>query len=278
MKFGASMFPTDYAIRVTELGPALEDRGFESLFLPEHTHIPTSRLSPWPGGAELPNAYRHTLDPCVALAAVAAVTTTLQLGFGVCLVIQRDPIVLAKEVASLDHLSGGRVLFGVGGGWNREEMANHGTDPTKRWPLLRERVLAMREIWSKEEAEFHGDFVDFDPIWSWPKPVRMPPVLLGGDGAKTFERVLEYGDGWMPISRGENERLAARIHELQELAADRGVPPVPVTIFGGVPKPEAIERYAELGVERVLFLLPPAGADEVLPKLDRLASLVGDFS
>lgn len=278
MKFGACMFPVDYAISVVELGRALEERGFESLFLPEHTHIPTSRISPWPGGAELPKEYSHTLDPCVALGAVAAVTSTLQLGFGVCLVIQRDPIVLAKEVASIDHLSGGRVLFGVGGGWNLEEMANHGTDPKRRWPLLRERVLAMKEIWSKDEAEFHGEFVDFDPIWSWPKPVRMPPVLLGGDGAKTFDRVLEYGDGWMPINRGNFDHLAGRIVELQGLAADRGLPPVPVTLFGCAPKPEALERCAELGVERVLFVIPPQSADEVLPRLDGLAELKGDYS
>jgi probable F420-dependent oxidoreductase len=278
VKFGACMFPVDYAISVVDLGRAVEERGFESLFLPEHTHIPTSRISPWPGGDELPREYSHTLDPCVALGAVAAVTTTLQLGFGVCLVIQRDPIVLAKEVASIDHLSGGRVLFGVGGGWNLEEMANHGTDPKRRWALLRERVLAMKEIWSKDEAEFHGEFVDFDPIWSWPKPMRMPPVLVGGDGAKTFDRVLEYGDGWMPINRGNFEHLARRISELQELAADRGLQPVPVTLFGGVPKPEALERYAELGIERVLFVLPPQSADEVLPRLDKLTALMGDFS
>ncbi len=187
-------------------------------------------------------------------------TTTLQLGFGVCLVIQRDPIVLAKEVASIDHLSGGRVLFGVGGGWNLEEMANHGTDPKKRWPLLRERVLAMKEIWSKDEAEFHGEFVDFDPIWSWPKPVRMPPVLLGGDGPKTFDRVLEYGDGWMPINRGDIDRLAARDrriagHWRPTAACRRCRSPSSAACRS----PRSIERYAELGVERVLFCCrPPA--------------------
>jgi probable F420-dependent oxidoreductase len=278
VKFGICMFPVDYAIGVVELGRAVEERGFESLFLPEHTHIPTSRRSPWPAGGELPKEYSHTLDPCVSLAAVAAVTSTLQLGFGVCLVIQRDPIVLAKEVASLDHLSGGRVLFGVGGGWNLEEMENHGTDPKRRWPLLRERVLAMKEIWANEEAEFHGDFVDFDPIWSWPKPVRTPPILVGGNGTKTFERVLEYGDGWMPLNRGNFEHLAVRIAELQDLAAERGLPPVPVTIFGGAPKPEALERYAELGVDRVLFVIPPESSDAVLPRLDDLAALAAATS
>jgi probable F420-dependent oxidoreductase len=274
VKFGVYMFPTDYAISVVELGKALEERGFESLFVPEHTHIPSSRETPWPAGGELPLEYSHTLDPVVALSAVAAVTTRLQLGFGVCLVIQRDPIVLAKEVASLDHISGGRVLFGIGGGWNREEIANHGTDPARRWSVLRERVLAMKEIWTNEIASFSGEFVDFDKIWSWPKPVRQPPVLMGGNGAKTFERVLEYCDGWMPINRGKDEEFAARIAELQNLAAERGRPPVPVSLFAATPKPAALERYAELGLERVLFTMPPLPADEVLPKLDRLAELV----
>ena len=271
MKFGVYQFVTDYSMNVVELGKALEERGFESLFVPEHTHIPASRLSPWPAGGELPTEYSHTLDPVAALSAVAATTTTLQLGFGVCLVIERDPIVLAKEVASLDHLSGGRVLFGVGGGWNREEMANHGTDPAQRWAVLRERVLAIKEIWAKDEATFKGEHVNFEAIWSWPKPVRKPPVLVGGNGTGTFERVLEYGDAWMPLVRGDFEPLAARIVELQALAAGRGRPPVPVTLFGASPKPEALARYAEIGVERALFSLPPLGADEILPRLDRLA-------
>ena len=278
MKFGVYMFATDYAIGVVELGRALEERGFESLFVPEHTHIPASRLTPWPAGGELPKEYSHTLDPVVALSAVASTTTTLQLGFGVCLVIERDPIVLAKAVASLDHLSGGRVLFGVGGGWNREEMANHGTDPARRWGVLRERVLAMKEIWAADEATFKGEFVNFEAIWSWPKPVRMPPVLVGGDGAGTFDRVLEYGDGWMPIYRGSVDRLAERITALQALAAERGRPPVPVTVFGGSPNPDALARYAELGVERVLFTVPPLGSDETLSRLDRLAAVAAGYS
>ncbi|HEY5475301.1 MAG TPA: TIGR03619 family F420-dependent LLM class oxidoreductase [Tepidiformaceae bacterium] len=172
MKFGIQMFPTDYAIPVTELGRAAEDLGFESLFFPEHTHIPTSRRTPYPGGTELPLEYSHTLDPFVAMAAVAAVTKTLKVGTGICLVMQRDPIVLAKEVASVDHLSGGRVLFGIGGGWNEDEMENHGTKPSERWKILRERIFAMKEIWTKDEAEYHGKYVNFDPIWSWPKPAR----------------------------------------------------------------------------------------------------------
>ncbi|MGQ0844527.1 MAG: LLM class F420-dependent oxidoreductase [Sporichthyaceae bacterium] len=279
MKFGLTMFATDEAISLVDLAPAAEERGFESLFVPEHSHIPVSRRSPWPGGPDLPREYTRTLDPFVALGAAAAVTTRLQLGTGVALAIQRDPIHLAKEVASLDHLSGGRVLFGVGGGWNREEMENHGTDPTTRWPLLRERVLACKEIWTKDEAEFHGEHVDFDPIWSWPKPVRIPPVLVGGDGPRTFDRVLDYGDAWMPINRpgGDPNRFAARFAELQQLAADRGRGPVPVTVFGATPDAVALERYAELGVERCLFFLPPAPAAKVLPILDAHAALVAAF-
>ena len=175
MKFGAFIFPTDYSIDPAELAREVEARGFESLWFPEHTHIPVSRRTPYPGGAELPEEYSHSLDPFVALGAAAAVTERLKLGTGITLVIERDPITLAKEVATLDHISNGRVLFGVGGGWNREEMANHGTDPSRRWKLLRERIEAMKAIWTQDEAEYHGEFVDFDPIWSWPKPVQRPP-------------------------------------------------------------------------------------------------------
>ncbi len=191
MKFGLQMFPTDYAIPVTELGKAAEDLGFESLFFPEHTHIPTSRKTEWPGGGPLPMEYSHTLDPFVAMAATAAVTKTLKVGTGICLVMQRDPITLAKEVASVDFLSGGRVLFGIGGGWNEDEMENHGTKPSLRWKILRERILAMKEIWTKDEAEYHGQFVNFDPIWSWPKPAQKPhpPILIGGAGPRTLDRV-----------------------------------------------------------------------------------------
>src|SRR4051794_7206944 len=162
VKFGVTIFPTEYTIKVTELARAAEDLGFESLWLPEHTHIPADRRTPWPGGAELPREYSHALDPFVALSAAAAVTTTLKLGTGVCLVVERDPITTAKEIATLDYLSNGRFLFGVGGGWNLEEMSNHGTDPARRWPLMRERILAMKEIWTHDEAQFHGEFVQFD--------------------------------------------------------------------------------------------------------------------
>ena len=278
MKFGVYMFPTDYAIDPVSLGRAAEELGFESLFVPEHTHIPTSRRSPFPGGGELPMEYSHTLDPFVALGAVAAATERLMLGTGICLVIERDPITLAKEVASLDFVSGGRALFGIGGGWNREEMENHGTDPTRRWKLLRERIEAMQQIWTQEAAEYHGELVDFDPIWQWPKPVQKPhpPVIIGGNGANTLQRVVRYGDGWMPIGRGAD--LTDRIEELNRLAAEAGRDRIPVTIFSAVPQAEAIDAYAEAGVERLLFHLPPAPRDEVLPLLERRAELARQYA
>ena len=186
MKFGVAIFPTDYSISMTELAPAAEQLGFESLWVAEHSHIPTSRLSAWPGGSELPKQYFHTLDPFVALTAAALASRTLRVATGICLVVQRDPIHTAKQVASLDHISNGRFLFGVGAGWNREEMADHGTDFDTRFRLMRERVEAMKAIWTQDEAEYHGELVNFDPMWCWPKPVQKPhpPVLLGGSGPK----------------------------------------------------------------------------------------------
>jgi probable F420-dependent oxidoreductase len=279
MKFGIAMFGTDEAIPVPELAVAAEERGFASLFLPEHSHIPVARRDPWPGGADLPREYYRTLDPFVALGAAAAVTRTLELGTGITLVVQRDPIHLAKEIASLDFLSGGRVVFGIGAGWNYEEMENHGTDPRTRWSLMRERVLACKEIWTKDEASFHGQFVNFDPIFSWPKPVRVPPVLIGGDGPKTFERLLDYCDGWMPIMRPKADPAVfpARFAELQVLAAERGRGPVPVTAFGPKPDAEVLAGHAELGVEQCLLLVPPKPADAVLPILDTYADLAAKF-
>jgi probable F420-dependent oxidoreductase len=279
MKFGISMFPTDYAISVPELARACEDLGFESLFFPEHTHIPTSRKSPWPGGAELPKEYSHTLDPFVAMAAAAAVTQSLKVGPGVCLVIERDPITLAKEVASVDHLSGGRVLFGVGGGWNLEEMENHGTKPTLRWKILRERILAMKEIWTKDEAAYHGEFVDFDPVWSWPKPVQQPhpPVLIGGDGPRTLDRVVEFGDGWMPIYGRNQSDFGAKVADLQARARAAGRGRLEVSIFGAIPRPEVVQQLAEDGAERVVFVLPPVPGPDALPRLKRYAEVKDGF-
>src|SRR3954454_20572044 len=247
MRVGVTIFPTDYSIGPAELARACEERGFESLWVPEHTHIPASRRTPYPGGVELPKEYSHTLDPFVALTAAAAVTERLLVGTGICLVIEHDPIVLAKEVASLDLVSNGRFLFGIGGGWNREEMENHGTDPKQRWDVLRERVEAMKAIWTADEAEYHAQHVDFAPIWSWPKPVSSPgrphpPVIVGGSGAGTLDRVLDYGDEWMPISGRDQQDLEERIAELQRKAEERGRGPIPVGVFAANPKPEALER------------------------------------
>ena len=277
MRFGVEMFPTDYAMPVTDLARAVEERGFESLWFPEHTHIPTSRLSPWPGGAELPKEYSHTLDPFAAFGAAAAVTTTLRLGTGICLVIERDPIVLAKEVATVDFISGGRFLFGIGGGWNREEMENHGTDPTRRWGLLRERIAAMKQIWTQDEAEYHGRHVNFDKVWSWPKPVQRPhpPIIVGGDGPNTLQRVVDYGDEWMPIGgRPGGAPLQEKIATLNRMAAEKGRGPIPVGLFGVRPDPEAIDRFRQMGVSRCIFGLPSAPAETVLPLLDRYATLI----
>ena len=274
MQFGLSMFITDETITPVALGRAAEDAGFESLFVPEHTHIPASRESAWPGGDELPREYSHTLDPFVSLSAIAATTERLRIGTGIALIVERDPITLAHEAASLDHLSGGRFELGIGAGWNLEEMRNHGTDPATRFRVMRERTLAMRAIWTSDEASFHGEFVDFDRIWSWPKPVQSPlPVWIGGTGPRVLDRVLEYGDGWFPNMRDLDE-LATRIAELQRRAADAGRARIPITYFGlrGADD-EKLDKMAAAGVDRVLLMLPPAAADETLPRLERYAAL-----
>lgn len=277
MDVGLVMFATDYAIRVDELARAAEARGFESLWLPEHTHIPAARRSPWPGGAELPKEYWHTLDPFVALATAAAVTSRLRLATGICLLVERDPITTAKAVASLDHLSGGRVIFGIGGGWNAEEMAHHGTDFRSRWRLLRERVLAMRRLWTEDEASFEGELVRFAPSWAWPKPVQRPhpPVVLGSNARRALERVVDYCDGWMPIA-ARTKDLAGDLERLRALARERGRAPdgISVSLYGAPPDATALARLAGIGVHRAVLALPSASAAVVLPLLDRWAPLV----
>jgi probable F420-dependent oxidoreductase len=274
MKFGIAIFPTDYAISMTELAPLVEQAGFDSLWVAEHSHIPTSRKTPYPSGGEIPRMYMHTMDPFIALTAAALASKTLLVGTGICLVIQRDPIHTAKEVASLDLLSGGRFLFGVGGGWNREEMADHGTAFKTRFKLLRERVQAMKAIWTQDEAEYHGEMVDFGPMWCWPKPVQKPhpPVLLGGNGPKVLKRVINYADGWMP-NRGA---ALERIPELRRLAEEAGRGHIPVSYY---PRQTAedIERSAQAGVERCIFYLPPDGRAPAITKLDELTKLVAPY-
>jgi probable F420-dependent oxidoreductase len=274
--FGLSIFATDYAIDPISLGRLAEERGFESLWFPEHTHIPTSRETEWPGGRQLPEQYWHTYDPFVALSAAAAATERIKIGTGICLVVERDPIVTAKEVASLDRLSGGRFLFGVGAGWNKEEMRNHGTDPSRRFSLMRERIEAMKAIWTQEEPEYHGEHVDFDPIWSWPKPVQEPhpPVLVGGSSPKVLDRVVAFGDGWMP-NRVPLDELPDWIERLGRKAEEAGRERPPVTLVGLKPEPEAVERAAEAGAERVVLWLPPEERTAVEERLGRYAELAG---
>jgi probable F420-dependent oxidoreductase len=273
---GLQMWPTDYSASPVDVAVAAEERGFESIFVPDHTHIPTSRRTPYPEGGDLPREYLHLLDPIAALAAMAAATRRIRIGTAICLVVERDPIVLAKQIATVDHLSGGRFEFGVGGGWNQEEMANHGTGFEKRWGLLRERVQAMRAIWSEEQAEYHGNQVDFDPIWSWPKPVQQPgpPVLIAGSGPGAIDRVLEYGDGWIPVMGWERGTLLDRVAALRASAGERGRPLPTVTVVGVNPKPDVIAELAAHGVDRALVALPVADRDEMLRRLDRYGALV----
>lgn len=276
MDVGIFIFLTDYCIAVDELAVALEERGFESLFQPEHTHIPSSRQTPFPGGGDLPREYSNTYDPFVSLSIAAACTKKLKIGTGICLIPQREPIQTAKSVASLDKLSGGRFVFGIGGGWNVEEMNNHGAEYKTRFKLMRERILAMQAIWREEAATFHGDFVNLDAIWSNPKPVQKPnpPVLLGGETDYTLKRVVEYCDGWLP--RGNTFEPARDMARLRDMAAREGrhMDSLSVTVFRGTPEKEALEQYAEHGVNRVLLGVPPVPRDEALSLLDDYAKLI----
>jgi len=274
VKFGVAIFPTDYAISMSELAPAAEDLGFESLWVAEHSHIPVSRESPYPAGGELPKHYWHTMDPFVALTAAAVASKTIKVGTGICLLIERDPIHTAKETASLDLLSNGRFIFGIGGGWNREEMADHGTDFGTRWKLLREKTEAVKAIWTTDPSEYHGDMVDFGPMWSYPKPVQRPhpPVILGGSGPKILERVVRYADGWMP-NRGD---AVGRIPELQRMAADAGRGRIPVTYYPRATA-EDIERVASAGVERCIWYVPAEGRDNALARLEQLGKLIRPY-
>ncbi len=277
MKYGVTIFPTAYAMPPAELGPALEERGFESIWVAEHSHIPASRQSPWPGGADLPQMYYDTLDPFVALTAMAATTTTLKVATGICLVVQRDPIHTAKEVASLDQVSNGRFLFGIGGGWNLEEMGNHGTDPARRWKLMRERIEAMKAIWANEPAEYHGELVDFEPIHQSPKPVQRPhpPIHVGGGAPHGARRAARYGNGWIPIGGRDGDIL----DEIPTLEAEcekagRSRDEIEVSMYLAPPDASELARLADGGLDRAVFGLPPAPAEKLLPILDKLAALI----
>lgn len=267
------MFCADYGAHPAEVAEMAEQRGFESLLFPEHTHIPSSRETPYPAGGELPDEYSHTLDPFVACTAAAAATERLLVGTGICLVVERDPIVTAKEVASVDHVSEGRFLFGIGAGWNVEEMANHGTDASKRFGLMRERVEAMKAIWTSDEASYHGKHVDFEAIWSWPKPVQRPhpPILLGGNGRTVGDRVLAYADEWFPNRIGDDDKNVARIEKLIRRGRDEAGRDIGVTLQLAPTEPEGLEHYAEAGVHRCVWYLPPRDRDSVERAMDRYA-------
>lgn len=277
MELGVFIFDTDYSIRIDELAQALEERGFASLFVPEHTHIPTSRKSPWPGGGELPKEYSHTLDPFVSLSFAAANTSRLKLGTGISLIPQREPIVTAKAVASLDMMSNGRFTLGIGGGWNVEEMEHHGATYRTRFKLMRERVLAMKALWTQEAASFDGDMVKFESSWSWPKPVQKPhpPIILGGETRYTLDRVVDFCDGWLPRVTPDFDP-AEQMARLRQAAdeAGRDMSELSVTLFRAPTEPQKLEACQQAGIGAGLFQLPSADRDTVLKLLDEYATLL----
>ena len=279
MQIGAAMFFTDYSMSPADLARALEERGFESVWAPEHSHIPLARKTPFPGGGELPKQYHDVMDPFVSLSSAAAVTNTIKIGTGVCLLIQRDTIQTAKLVASLDQVSVGRFLFGIGGGWNQDEMEDHGADFRTRFKKMREQVEAMKAIWTRSKPEYHGQFVDFPPMMTWPKPVQRPhpPVIVGGAFPHGARRAIAFGDGWVPHARRpQYGDVLSLLPQFRKLAVEAGRDPdtLPITVFGVAEDAELVGRYRDAGVARVVFNLPPAKSGEVLPVLDRCAALM----
>ena len=278
MRIGGAVFFTDYSMSPTELARALEERGFDSLWVPEHSHIPLTRKSPFPSGGDLPKKYYDVMDPFVVLSAAAAVTKTLLLGTGICLIAQRDPIQTAKQVASIDKVPGGRFLCGIGNGWNEDERANHGTVFETRHKLARERVEAMKEIWTKSKAEYHGEFVHFDPMMTWPKPIQTPhpPIIVGGAFPYAARRAIRYGNGWIPrADRLAKDGVGVVIERFRKLAAEQGRDPatLPVTIFRAPDEIDGLRFCQEIGVDRVTFSLPAEKEDKILPILDRWSEL-----
>jgi len=279
MDFGASMFFTDYSMTPAELGQALEARGFESVWAPEHSHIPSSRLTPPAGGGELGKQYYDVMDPFVTLTAAAMATKTLKVATGVCLVIQRDTVQTAKLVASIDQVSGGRFLFGIGGGWNAEEMADHGTAFATRFKLMRERIAAMKEIWTRSEPEYHGEIVDVPKMRTWPKPVQKPhpPIIVGGAFPQSARRAIRYGDGWVPnASRPQYADVTEFLPQFRQMTAEAGrdLATIPVSIFGAPENLDRLKRFRDQGIARAVVTLPSAKGDEILPVLDRWAVLI----
>ena len=276
MRVGVLYFPTDYGIDIRELARAAEERGFDSLFLPEHTHIPKSRRTPFPGGGDLPKAYSHTHDPFVALSFAAAATRKILLGTGICLIPQRDPIVTAKCVASLDQLSNGRFVFGIGGGWNVDEMENHGARYETRFKLMRERILAMKALWTEEEAAFHGEMVNFDAVWLYPKPMQQPhpPILLGGSSDYTLKRVVEFCNGWFPIARPgfKPKEAIGRLRRVAS-AAGRDFSTLTISVFGAPADNAALTEYRDAGIHRAVLPIPDLTRDEIMGLLDKYSPL-----
>ncbi len=279
MHFGLCIFETDETPEPATLGRMVEERGFESLLFPEHTHIPASRRTPYPPGGELPREYSHLLDPFVACTAAAAATERLKVGTGICLVAQRDPIATAKAVASVDLVSGGRFLFGIGAGWNIEEMEDHGVDPQRRFSRMREHVEAMKALWTQDEATYEGEHVRFEAAWSWPKPVQKPhpPILVGGHGSRVLDRVVRYGDAWYLNRIGDDERLIGRISRLRDAGEAAGRGPLPTTLQLAPFEPAELRRFEEAGVDRATWFLPPAGLDKVERALDRYTDVVAAY-
>ena len=279
MQFGAAMFFTDASMTPGELGPLLEQRGFESLWVPEHSHIPVVRSKPFPGGPELPRPYYDIMDPFLVLTAAAVATTTLKVGTGVCLINQRDPIQTAKMVASIDQLSAGRFLFGVGNGWDKEEMEHHGTVFEMRHKMSRERIEAMKLIWTQETPEYHGEFVNFAPMQTWPTPVQQPypPIIVGGAFPYGARRAVRYGDGWIPSAGGPGRsNIADTLPQFRQMAQEAGRNPasLPITLFRVPEDLDRLQRFRDLGVARVVISLPAARHDTILPILDRWAPLM----
>ncbi|MGH7289796.1 MAG: LLM class F420-dependent oxidoreductase [Myxococcota bacterium] len=281
MRFGVVSYNTDYGIRPDDCARAAEARGFDSIWFPDHTHIPTSRATPFALGGELPRQYKHFMDPFVSMMAAAAATSQIKLGTGVCLLIERDPIVVAKAIATLDVLSRGRVLVGDGGGWNREEMANHGTRFEDRWRVLRERVAAIKAIWTQDEASYHGEFVNFDPIWCYPKPVQRPhpPIFLGAVSGAGLKRVVDYCDGWLLVDPRDGALQRARV-ELRKRAEEAGRDPdsIPITVFALELSPQVLDEYAAASVTRVAQLLPPDTHDEAMKAMDESSRFVERYA
>jgi probable F420-dependent oxidoreductase len=277
MKFGTMLYSTDYAMRPDEFAAACEERGFESVWYPEHTHIPAERRSPFPGGGDLPQDYWHIYDPFVGLMAAAGATKTIKLGTGVCLITERDPIVTAKEVASLDRLSNGRFLFGIGAGWNAEEMENHGTQFEQRWKVLEERLEAMKACWTQDDSEYHGDVVDFGPIWSWPKPVQKPhpPIIMGAASSWGRERVARYCDGWVPLP-AQMENIESDIADLGQRLQNHGrqLRDIEISFFWAPEDADELKRYRDLGVNRAILACPAASNDDTLKTLDQHVKLM----